>query len=168
VLDGVRDELGDEQSQVRQRLGVELRLEPLHDPARCSRRAGRVLQAFGVEHGPSGPYPPYGFGIDMNFEVERREDEVRVLVRGELDADTGPPVEDELRRAAADAVRRVVLDLREVSFFDSTGLQIVLDADIRARERGHAFTLVATEGEPLRILRLAEVDERLHIEIHEG
>jgi anti-anti-sigma factor len=108
--------------------------------------------------------------FEMNFTVERRElqEEVHVLVRGELDVDTGPRVEDELRRAALAKVPKVVLDLREVTFFDSTGLQIVLDADLRAREDGHAFTLVATEGEPLRVLQLAEVAERLSIELHGG
>jgi anti-sigma B factor antagonist len=108
--------------------------------------------------------------VEMNFTVERRElqEEVHVLVRGELDVDTGPRVEDELRRAALAKVPKVVLDLREVTFFDSTGLQIVLDADVRAREDGHAFTLVAKEGEPLRVLQLAEVTERLSIELHGG
>ena len=106
----------------------------------------------------------------MNFTVERRElqEEVRVLVRGELDVDTGPRVEEELRRAAAAGPGTVVLDLREVTFFDSTGLQIVLDADVRARANGHRFTLVAAEGEPLRVLQLAEVAERLSIELDGG
>ena len=35
--------------------------------------------------------------------------------------------------------RVLVLDLREVTFFDSTGLQLVLDADVRAREEGRTF-----------------------------
>jgi anti-anti-sigma regulatory factor len=32
----------------------------------------------------------------------------------------------------------LILDLREVSFFDSTGLQLVPDADVRAREEARA------------------------------
>jgi anti-sigma B factor antagonist len=102
----------------------------------------------------------------MNFTVERLElqEEVRVLVRGELDVETGPRVEEELRRAAEAGAGKVVLDLREVTFFDSTGLQLVLDADIRAREEGRALVVLPGEGEPRRILELAEVADRLRLE----
>ena len=59
----------------------------------------------------------------------------------------------------------LVLDLREVTFFDSTGLQLVLDADVRAREEGRRFVVaVAGDGEPRRVLELAEVADRLNLE----
>ena len=58
----------------------------------------------------------------------------------------------------------LVLDLREVSFFDSTGLQLVLDADVRAREEGRRFVVLPGDGEPRRILELAEVADRLQLE----
>jgi anti-anti-sigma regulatory factor len=59
----------------------------------------------------------------------------------------------------------LVLDLRAVTFFDSTGLQIVLDADVRAREEGRTFIVaVDADGEPRRVLDLAEVADRLNIE----
>ena len=58
----------------------------------------------------------------------------------------------------------LVLDLREVSFFDSTGLQLVLDADVRAREEGRRFVVLPGDGEPMRILELAEVADRLQLE----
>jgi hypothetical protein len=51
-----------------------------------------------------------------------------------------------------------------VSFFDSTGLQIVLDAEVRAREEGRSFVVAPGDGEPRRILELAEVAERLTLE----
>ena len=57
----------------------------------------------------------------------------------------------------------LVLDLREVSFFDSTGLQLVLDADVRAREEGRRFVVLPGEGEPMRVLELAEVADRLQL-----
>ncbi len=101
------------------------------------------------------------------FSVERNRngDSVRVVVAGELDMHTGPRVDDELRRAQDDADAGVILDLTAVTFFDSTGLQIVLDADVRARDGGGELRLVvAADGEPLRVLRLAEVTDRLSLE----
>lgn len=101
------------------------------------------------------------------FSVERSlsGDCVRVVVAGELDMDTGARVDEELRRAQADGHRRVVLDLRGVTFFDSTGLQVVLDAEVRARENGQELVVAVTpDGEPLRVLRLAEVTDRLELD----
>ena len=98
------------------------------------------------------------------FKVERQVSDrtVRILVRGELDMDTGPRLESELREVEADEPAMLVLDLREVSFFDSTGLQLVLDADVRAREQGRRFVVLPGEGEPLRVLELADVVDRLY------
>jgi anti-anti-sigma factor len=103
----------------------------------------------------------------LPFSVERQQSNgtIRVIIRGELDMETGPRAEEELLRAEAGAPPVLVLDLREVTFFDSTGLQLVLDADVRAREEGRRFALaLAHDGEPRRILELAEVADRLNLE----
>ncbi len=85
-------------------------------------------------------------------------------MRGELDVSTGPRVEEEVRRAEAQAPDTLILDLRDVTFFDSTGLQLVLDADVRAREEGRNLIVRPGDGEPRRILELAEVADRLNLE----
>jgi anti-anti-sigma factor len=100
------------------------------------------------------------------FALERQlsSGTARVAVRGELDLSTGPRVEEEVRRAEADGPQTLILDLREVTFFDSTGLQLVLDADVRAREEGRKLIVLPGDGEPRRILELAEVADRLNLE----
>lgn len=102
----------------------------------------------------------------MRFDVERKDEDgtIRVVVRGELDLATGARVEDALRSAERDGPARLVLDLTGVTFFDSTGLQVLLDADVRAREAGRELVVAPGNGEVLRILRLAEVTDRLVIE----
>lgn len=102
----------------------------------------------------------------MTFAVERIRTDgcVRVSVRGELDLETGPRVQEELSRAEREASRRLVLDLTGVTFFDSTGLQIVLDAEVRARTASYAFAVAVGHGEVLRVLELAEVRGRLELE----
>ena len=100
------------------------------------------------------------------FTVERQlsNGTARILVRGELDMETGPRLDEELRGAEAERPAVLVLDLRGVSFFDSTGLQLVLDADVRAREEGRRFVVLPGDGEPMRILELADVADRLQLE----
>ena len=100
------------------------------------------------------------------FTVERQlsNGTARILVRGELDMETGPRLDEEIRDVEAQRPAVLVLDLRDVSFFDSTGLQLVLDADVRAREEGRRFVVLPGDGEPMRILELAEVADRLQLE----
>lgn len=102
----------------------------------------------------------------LPFKVERQQTngKVRIVIRGELDMETGPRAEEELRRAEDGRPAVIVLDLREVTFFDSTGLQLVLDADVRAREEGRTFIVAPGDGEPRRVLELAEVTDRLNLE----
>jgi len=92
------------------------------------------------------------------------DDTVRIVVRGELDADTGPRLEAELQRAEGALPAVLVLDLDRLEFFDSTGLQIVLDADRRARQTGRRLVLAARGGEPARVLELAGVLNDLEFE----
>jgi len=75
----------------------------------------------------------------MGFAVRATRDDstARVDVSGELDLTTGERLERALLAAEADAPPEIVLDLARVTFFDSSGLQILLDAD-GARERRRA------------------------------
>lgn len=100
------------------------------------------------------------------FTVERQlsSGTARIVVSGELDLSTGPRLEEEVRRIEAERPEVLVLDLRDVTFFDSTGLQLVLDADVRAREEGRTFVIAPGDGEPRRILELADVADRLNLE----
>src|SRR3954452_9888816 len=97
-------------------------------------------------------------------EVQREQGTIRIVVRGELDMDTGPRLREDLDRACAEAPERLILDLRPVSFFDSTGLQLLLDAEFRCRDNGTRFIVLPGDGEPRRVLELAEVTDRLVLE----
>jgi anti-sigma B factor antagonist len=62
------------------------------------------------------------------FSVETRPDRRRVLVipRGELDLATVDAVSKEIDELVVRGFGQIVLDLRQISFMDSTGLRIVL------------------------------------------
>lgn len=82
----------------------------------------------------------------------------RVTVRGEVDLETGPPLRDHL---AATLLRapELVLDLRGVSFIDSTGLQALVATRRRANLTGERFRLLVAPGGPVaRILHLTGLD----------
>jgi anti-anti-sigma factor len=100
----------------------------------------------------------------FTVDLQRDQGAIRIVVRGELDMDTGPRLWDELERAFTDAPARLVLDLQPVTFFDSTGLQLVLDAAVRCRDVGTEYIVLPGDGEPRRVLELADVTDRLVLE----
>jgi anti-sigma B factor antagonist len=98
----------------------------------------------------------------MAIEITRKDENgsIRLIVAGEVDLTTGHRLEDELRRAEKSAAA-LKIDLARVEFFDSTGLQILLDADLRARQNGHQLVVIPGDGEAARVLELTQVADRL-------
>ena len=78
-------------------------------------------------------------------------------VRGEIDVATAP----EVRRALGSAITmpsvRVILDLCDVGFIDSTGLQALLHAQRRLRELHRQFVIVCPAGQVLRAFEIANL-----------
>jgi anti-sigma B factor antagonist len=92
-------------------------------------------------------------------DIQRRDDVAIVRPRHELDLSTV-----ETLRAALDGVEdvaRLVLDLRELSFMDSTGLHLLLELDERARCRRFELSLVAPAPPADRTIKLCGLDDAL-------
>lgn len=88
---------------------------------------------------------------------------VTLALEGELDIASAPPVERELERIERDAPATIVLDLRALSFMDSTGLRIIVSADARAREQDRRLVVIQGPEPVQRIFRMTRLDERLEI-----
>jgi anti-sigma B factor antagonist len=100
-------------------------------------------------------------GGDGAFAVEevRNDSTVRLNLRGELDMATREQVEDALIRAEESDAKVIELDFAGLTFMDSSGVHVALDAGQRAREKGH--TLVLLEGSQMvqRIFALTGTEE---------
>ena len=90
----------------------------------------------------------------FDLRVVRDERSVHIVPCGELDIATTPELEQVLREATADGVTEIVLDLRELTFMDSTGLRALAQANWRAEECG--VTLAIIRGSP-QIERVLEI-----------
>ena len=66
---------------------------------------------------------------------------VVIAVTGELDIANACFVEAALLGVEASGAEEIVLDLTDVGFLASVGLQVILDADERARACGRRLTL---------------------------
>jgi anti-sigma B factor antagonist len=80
---------------------------------------------------------------------------------GELDALTAPTLEAQINELREAGFRRVVLDLRGLSFMDSTGLHLIFRCDEEARQDGFAFELISGTRAVQRVFEVAGFAERL-------
>jgi anti-sigma B factor antagonist len=98
--------------------------------------------------------------LDVTVDARPGSNVTTVAVAGELDLSTAPELERWLDRAQVDG-RPLVLDLRGVSFMDSSGLRVILAADARARSSGRRLVLVAGPVGVQRVFQLTLLDRRL-------
>ena len=96
------------------------------------------------------------------FRLTTRQDDDRVVVvaHGELDVATVPRLEQAVQALRPEA-RAIVLDLREVTFMDSTGVRLLLQLDAQARSDGFSFAILDCEGPVRRVLALTGIADRI-------
>ena len=79
-----------------------------------------------------------------NFEVEseQRPGEVVIRLSGELDLAAFDEVEQVLTDAQSNGSRTVRIDLRGLEFIDSSGIRLLLLAQLRAQSNGHELCII--------------------------
>ncbi|MFC4530287.1 anti-sigma factor antagonist [Sphaerisporangium dianthi] len=101
----------------------------------------------------------------MKLRLARRAfgDAVVVAVEGELDLFTAPFLRDEVRDAIKQDSSRLVLDLGSLSFMDSSGLSVLIEAWRLATGEGGGVSLAAPQAPVARILRTTGLDRRIKV-----
>ncbi len=97
---------------------------------------------------------------EFALSQESLDDERHVVaVRGEIDLFTAP----ELKSALADAIEegrsRIVVDLSETTFLDSTALGVLIGAVKRLRSREGRLTIVNTDDNIAKTFEITGLDQ---------
>ena len=119
---------------------------------------------------PGGPTPPPaavscgGGALLVAFDVRPHESTAELRLRGELDVAAA----GDLRRHLAALLdehdpHRLLLDLSELSFADSSGLAVLVWAHQAMSERGRRLHLHHPQPRVLRILNITGLRNRLHV-----
>jgi len=82
-----------------------------------------------------------------------------VEVQGEVDLYTSSQLRDAILRLTEEGENRIVVDLNNVSFMDSSGLGVLVAGLKRARERGGELALVFGEGSVQKVLGITRLDK---------
>ena len=98
----------------------------------------------------------------LDFETTRDGSVAVIVARGELDLSGAAVLEAEIERLAAEPeLGSVVLDMRGLEFMDSSGLRLVVLADMKAREAGRRFALVRGGETVHRVFEITRMSDRL-------
>jgi len=85
-----------------------------------------------------------------------------ITLRGEIDLASERRLRADLSAAAGDASRAVVLDMRGVTFLDSTGLAVLVHADQQFRRQGRSIAcVIRDDGAVGRLLRATGIHDDL-------
>lgn len=94
--------------------------------------------------------------------IERRNGAAIIHLVGELDLYNAPDVRAALLELCAEQPERVVVDLGEVGFIDSTVLGVLIEAQTKLANR-RSFLLAAPGLETHRALSISGLDQRLTV-----
>ena len=105
-----------------------------------------------------------GVRKDPVLGVKAVGDACVVKLGGELDLYNAAQVREALGEACADSPERVVVDLEQVEFIDSTALGVLIEARTKLNNR-RAFLLAAPGLETRRALEISGLDR--HFSVHD-
>jgi anti-sigma B factor antagonist len=100
--------------------------------------------------------------MTFSTSLERRGAVAIVSFEGDFDIVAEAQATADLEQAL-DGADLLVADLRGLSFLDSTGVRVLLSADLRAREHGSRFGVVRGEGMVRRLLEVTGLNQRFPI-----
>jgi anti-sigma B factor antagonist len=85
-----------------------------------------------------------------------------VSAGGEVDVSTAPRLREQLAAVPVDA-SRVIVDLSDVTFLDSTGLGVLVAAWKKCREAGADLDLVVTRPQVAKVLEITRLDDMFNV-----
>ena len=95
---------------------------------------------------------------------QHRLGDIRVVVpKREIDFLTAPLLQAELECAIADGDSKVVVDLCDVTFMDSSGAHVLLEASKRLRALERGFSVICVRGSISRLLELLGLSAALAV-----
>lgn len=97
----------------------------------------------------------------LSLRSAREGDVHTIALTGELDLETARAVQEELERVEREDAARIVVDLSELTFIDSTGVQLVLAAHARSVADAGRLSLLRGPAAVQRVFEICGVDELL-------
>jgi anti-sigma B factor antagonist len=104
-----------------------------------------------------------GHAQAVPFQVDAQPESLGMRVRpvGEIDMATVGRVRQKIEECVAEGCERVVLDLQGVTFMDSSGVHLVVDADTAARAASWELLIIEGPWQVQRVFEITGLRDRL-------
>lgn len=97
--------------------------------------------------------------MELGLEVdESRRPHTVLRVSGEIDVYTAPQLRERLVTLIMEGDHRVIIDLENVGFMDSTGLGVLVGALKRARSNDGEISIVCTQRRLRKVFEITGLD----------
>lgn len=97
----------------------------------------------------------------LTIRSARQGDTHVVALEGELDLAGYATASDELKRVEATDAKEIVIDLGALTFIDSTGMRLLLEANARSRSDSGRLRILRASGQVESVLAKTGIDQRL-------
>lgn len=95
----------------------------------------------------------------LSLSLHRKDDECVIRIRGELDLSSAAPLRELMAEVfTQERPRRVVLDLTDLIYLDSTGLSVFVTAHKRTEAAGMELWLAGPNPSVRRLLEITALD----------
>jgi anti-sigma B factor antagonist len=101
--------------------------------------------------------------MEVGLTVDERDGWTVLAVSGELDMATAPEVRERLHNLLADGHEKLIVDLDEVGFLDSTALGVLVGVLKRVRMHSGDLRLVCTQPRVLKVFEITRLDQAFTI-----
>jgi len=92
--------------------------------------------------------------VDLKIEVDEKDGVVLLKLNGEVDVYTAPKLKSRLVDLVDQGKFKIIVDLEEVDFMDSSGLGVLVGGLKRVRSHDGAIALICTQENILKIFRI--------------
>jgi anti-sigma B factor antagonist len=102
----------------------------------------------------------------MNFHIEdesHKEDSIVIKLQGEVDLYAAPELKDHVNRAIESGKTKLVLDLTDATFIDSTTLGILVSGMKRLRPRGGMLAVLCPDPTMARIFDITGLNRMFSV-----
>ncbi len=97
----------------------------------------------------------------LTVNTTRRADRCVIAATGDLDLSSAAALDAEVRAVEATDVDQIIIDLSGVTFMDSTGLRLLVQADARSRADSNRLRLVRGSRRVQRVFELTNTEAML-------
>lgn len=98
----------------------------------------------------------------FSLRTEEKDGAIVVRLEGELDLAGVPELQEALHSAQHGNISQMVVDLRGLTFLDSSGLGVLIAADTAGRDGHVAVSFVRGNETVQRVFQLTAMEERLN------